>query len=549
MGIHKDLYDQINIQAFPNTENITDQLGKRSGKWIIWLNKDHMETTSHEFTRFYRVCNYDNGIIVDQVHDYYLSGELRAVGSVKDNCWDGDIKYYFPDGKIEQTERYKNCQLNGKRTVYFNDGSIKLSGYFVKDDREGDWYENFPNGATKYKGTYRLGKRIGLWKEYNEKGKLIEGEVYDEGEIVPAKDFVSRVISYTNDNRFQKAHDFINWIKDYYELHSMTNESRTAELDYYLSEVKFKKELYSEAMDLILKAVPKIKDKTLKRTALFTQLELAGILTNHIILERSISELSKLIDKKKQVNLYDKMKYLEALGYYGMGENIKAQKAIDNSSLDKWLQATYKGKSVFDDKLQKYSQTKGNTLSFKPGEIIVIDIYFTELLLLHTKLQIRSEFYQEAYANVSILERMAEIGTKLKEFLQLLDSNNNLAYIPMYEVRLTEYNIQKAFGQKQEAVKIIGEASDLVSAAEKDLESMHSVLSITEALVVEEQYSRAEALIETAIKFFEENDMKDSYSYGRTLVIFADILNAKKEIEQAEKLRSEGKEIIRKTTG
>jgi len=49
-------------------------------------------------------------------------------------------------------------------------------------DEKREW-EPFENGKIKVNGKYVHGKKQGAWKEYNEEEKVINTEVYKDGEL------------------------------------------------------------------------------------------------------------------------------------------------------------------------------------------------------------------------------------------------------------------------------------------------------------------------------------------------------------------------------
>lgn len=55
---------------------------------------------------------------------YYLSGELRSVGSLKNGQWDGTAKSYFPDGTLRHVKHYRDGEWAGTSYHYWPDGTI-----------------------------------------------------------------------------------------------------------------------------------------------------------------------------------------------------------------------------------------------------------------------------------------------------------------------------------------------------------------------------------------------------------------------------------------
>jgi tetratricopeptide (TPR) repeat protein len=80
--------------------------------------------------------------------DYYLNGNLKTRGQIK-------------EGYIE-----------GYVNSYYKDGSMKASHYYSRTAEDGVREEYYPNGSIKKRGNVRNGYMEGLWQEWHSTGKL-----------------------------------------------------------------------------------------------------------------------------------------------------------------------------------------------------------------------------------------------------------------------------------------------------------------------------------------------------------------------------------------
>lgn len=88
---------------------------------------------------YYRMITYEaphkpKGL----VRDYYISGELQSEFTALymdyddegKNFLEGEAKWFYKSGKIEQTRYYFNNKLNGPNTYYFENGKVQMQQFF-----------------------------------------------------------------------------------------------------------------------------------------------------------------------------------------------------------------------------------------------------------------------------------------------------------------------------------------------------------------------------------------------------------------------------------
>ncbi len=154
-------------------------------KDTIWFDANWAKTTKSQASYFRPApAKKDNGYLLV---DYFLSGEKQMEAfSLMSNeeKFEGEVIWYYENGKIMQTVNYKNNVPNGLRKNYHQSGTLK-SKYSYDDDKiSGDWIAYYENAKLSESGTYKDDERTGVWKEYHNNGKLKgEGE-YKEGKKI-----------------------------------------------------------------------------------------------------------------------------------------------------------------------------------------------------------------------------------------------------------------------------------------------------------------------------------------------------------------------------
>ena len=130
--------------------------------------------------------------------DYYISGNIKAVGAYSNNRRGGLWIYYFENKQVEQKGNFLRGRFDGTWIWYYADGSVwreesyfngKEDGYSVEFDREqnivseGNYVDGENDGAWIYdvgdhreQGSYIIGLREGNWKYY-----FADGSVQFEG--------------------------------------------------------------------------------------------------------------------------------------------------------------------------------------------------------------------------------------------------------------------------------------------------------------------------------------------------------------------------------
>ena len=126
--------------------------------------------------------------------DFYRTGEVRAVGTYRNNQRSGNWIFYYENGKKEQEGNYLRGLPDGLWTWYYNngnvrkeesyfngredgesieydlDGNIITKGNFLNGEKEGEWF--YKVGDNTEKGNYQSGLRTGTWYSWYPENKL-----------------------------------------------------------------------------------------------------------------------------------------------------------------------------------------------------------------------------------------------------------------------------------------------------------------------------------------------------------------------------------------
>lgn len=143
----------------------------------IWLYNNHPYTGACE--------SYENGVI--QTYSEFTNGKM---------------KYFFPNGQIEEELEWVNGVVNGTVKYFHSNGQLSEEGQVIKDSKEGVWksyyanvqlknlenwkngqmndstYSYFKNGNMHSKGIFINGKENGRWIMYDSISGEIDGYLF-----------------------------------------------------------------------------------------------------------------------------------------------------------------------------------------------------------------------------------------------------------------------------------------------------------------------------------------------------------------------------------
>src|SRR6187402_3344209 len=93
-----------------------------------------------------------------QVKYYYATGELKEEGLLDDKGKKtGMWKLFYPSGKINAEEIYKNGKRDGLIKTYGFEGTLQTVEHWKAGIQEDSTWEYYANGQVKRKGIFKDG--------------------------------------------------------------------------------------------------------------------------------------------------------------------------------------------------------------------------------------------------------------------------------------------------------------------------------------------------------------------------------------------------------
>lgn len=109
-------------------------------------------------------------------------GKKIYEGRFRDNRPQGEFKYYYPDGKIQNISRFEKNGSVSYTTIYHNNGRIAATGKHFYEAKDSVWnYFNYGGKLIKVE-SYKNGLPDGTWEIYdNSTQNLLEERNYKAG--------------------------------------------------------------------------------------------------------------------------------------------------------------------------------------------------------------------------------------------------------------------------------------------------------------------------------------------------------------------------------
>lgn len=174
---------------------------RNGGLKKYWISKERTVMGCYESKSWHedgkmRSENYCNGDTALHV-EYYRNGQIKQVlKSHKDSTSNWMFEHYMAEYYENGQLKHDPTNINGPRRnfrFYYESGKVSKEIKFQNDSTISHCQEWYQTGGIKAEGQYLLEahlmnigpvKKTGKWSYYNESGKIIKEEFYEEGKLV-----------------------------------------------------------------------------------------------------------------------------------------------------------------------------------------------------------------------------------------------------------------------------------------------------------------------------------------------------------------------------
>ncbi|EJU07225.1 toxin-antitoxin system YwqK family antitoxin [Fusobacterium hwasookii] len=117
--------------------------------------ESEVDGTFMKMTYVFEDNNFNKGTI-----NLYIDHKLFATVKVKDSLQDGEMKIFYPNGKVMGASIFKNGKLNGVSKMYYENGKIMTKMKFKDDELEGEAIIYDEDGKILDKQFYKNGEEV-----------------------------------------------------------------------------------------------------------------------------------------------------------------------------------------------------------------------------------------------------------------------------------------------------------------------------------------------------------------------------------------------------
>ncbi|OFO30444.1 phophatidylinositol-4-phosphate 5-kinase [Fusobacterium sp. HMSC064B11] len=117
--------------------------------------ESEVDGTFMKMTYMFEDNNFNKGTV-----NLYIDHKLFATVKVKDSLQDGEMKIFYPTGKVMGTSIFKNGKLNGVSKTFYENGKIMMKMNFKNDELEGEAIIYDEDGKVLDKQFYKNGEEI-----------------------------------------------------------------------------------------------------------------------------------------------------------------------------------------------------------------------------------------------------------------------------------------------------------------------------------------------------------------------------------------------------
>jgi len=157
--------------------------GMKNG--FFYTYKTVIDSSKKRINYVYSKELYVNDVKQGTSYICYSSGKIKEIIQYKDGRKQGIGKEYDSLGILISINQFRNDILVEKETINRRD----KNGL-----KQGIWKNYFPNDAIKEEITYRNDKLDGYYKQFDETGKIIKMDRYDNGNLVVFKENIENKV-------------------------------------------------------------------------------------------------------------------------------------------------------------------------------------------------------------------------------------------------------------------------------------------------------------------------------------------------------------------
>lgn len=141
-----------NIETFDENDDLILTAKFKNNKIIM---EEETEGNKVKMITYFDNLNTMNGKM-----ETYKNDTLVSSMQIKNSIPEGEVKIFFPSGKLLSTFYIKNGTMDGTMKVFYEDGKIKMIGHFKDGKKDGEFIEYEEDGSIVDKALYKNDKIV-----------------------------------------------------------------------------------------------------------------------------------------------------------------------------------------------------------------------------------------------------------------------------------------------------------------------------------------------------------------------------------------------------
>ena len=127
---------------------------------VKYKNKKIIMEQEVEGNKLKMITSFDNLNTMNGKMETYINDTLASTMQIKNFLPEGEVKIFFPSGKLLSTFYIKNGTMDGTMKAFYEDGKIRMIGHFKDGKKDGEFIEYDEDGSIIDRALYKNDEMI-----------------------------------------------------------------------------------------------------------------------------------------------------------------------------------------------------------------------------------------------------------------------------------------------------------------------------------------------------------------------------------------------------
>ena len=127
---------------------------------VKYKNKKIIMEQEVEGNKLKMITSFDNLNTMNGKMETYINDTLASTMQIKNFLPEGEVKIFFPSGKLLSTFYIKNGTMDGTMKAFYENGKIRMIGHFKNGKKDGEFIEYDEDGSIIDRALYKNDEMI-----------------------------------------------------------------------------------------------------------------------------------------------------------------------------------------------------------------------------------------------------------------------------------------------------------------------------------------------------------------------------------------------------